>query len=151
MRRATFIRILSGIKLVSNNVSSVENFNNKSLITVRVPEIVGDSPKKIKSFLKVLSYCSYYSIMSDGKELLVTLEFQWEQHSFIPMSLRALFYWIITWFQFDIAALFEEYLWCSGLRRTKSTQRSRGHKSTGRKLRASGQINCSKISQTCLK
>lgn len=78
MRRSTFIRILTGIKLVSNNVSSVENFNNKALITVRVPEIVGDSPKMIKAFRKVLSYCSYYSIKPDNNELLVTLEFQWE-------------------------------------------------------------------------
>ena len=78
MRRATFIRILAGIKLVSNNVSSVENFNNKSLIIVRVPEIIGESPKKIRSFLKVLSYCSYYSIKPDGKEIVLTMEFQWE-------------------------------------------------------------------------
>jgi len=78
MRRATFIRILAGVRLISNNVSCVENFNNKSLIIVRIPEIIGESRRMIKSFLKVLSLCSYYSIKSDGKELLVTLEFQWE-------------------------------------------------------------------------
>lgn len=78
MKRSTFIRILTGIELVSNNVSCVENFNNKALITLRVPQIAGDSRKKIRSLLKVISHCSYYSIKPDGKELLVTLEFQWE-------------------------------------------------------------------------
>lgn len=78
MKRATFIRILTGIKLVSNNVSVVENFNNKALVTVRVPEITGESHKQFRSFQKLLSYCSYYSIRPDGNELLVTLSFSWE-------------------------------------------------------------------------
>lgn len=78
MRRSTFIRILSGIKLVSNNVSVVENFNNKALVTIRVPEITGESPKQIRSFQKVLSYCSYYSIKPEGDELIVTLSFEWK-------------------------------------------------------------------------
>ncbi|SHJ91999.1 hypothetical protein [Propionispora hippei] len=78
MKRATFIRILTGIKLVSNNVSVVENFNNKALITIRVPEIVGESPKQIRSFQKLISHCSYYNIRPDGDELTLTLEFQWE-------------------------------------------------------------------------
>jgi len=80
VRRATFIRILAGIKLISNNVSCVENFNNQALITVRIPEISGDSPKKIRSFRKVLSYCSYYSVRADGKDILVTMEFRWDRH-----------------------------------------------------------------------
>ncbi|VBB05234.1 Hypothetical protein LUCI_0441 [Lucifera butyrica] len=78
MRRATFIRILAGIKLVSNNVSIVENFNNKALVTIRVPEIVGESPKQFRSLKKVLSYCSYYSIRPDDDELVITLEFEWQ-------------------------------------------------------------------------
>ncbi len=78
MRRSTFIRILSGIKLVSNNVSVVENFNNKALVIIRVPEITGESPKQFRSFQKVLSYCSYYSIKPEGDELIVTLSFEWK-------------------------------------------------------------------------
>ena len=78
MKRATFIRILAGIKLVSNNVSVVENFNNKALITIQVPEIIGETPKQFRSFQKVLSYCSYYSIRPEGEGLVVTLEFEWE-------------------------------------------------------------------------
>ena len=78
MRRATFIRILTAIKLLSNNVSVVENFNNKALVTVRVPEITGDSPKQFRSVRKVLSYCSYYNIRPEAGELVVTLEFSWE-------------------------------------------------------------------------
>lgn len=78
MKRSTFIRILSGIKLVSNNVSIVENFQNKALVTVRVPEITGQSPKQIRSFQKVLSSCSYYSIKPDGDQLTITLSFEWD-------------------------------------------------------------------------
>lgn len=78
MKRATFIRILTGIKLVSNNVSIVENFNNKALITVRVPELTAESPKQIRSLQKVLTRSSYYSIKPDGDELTITLEFEWE-------------------------------------------------------------------------
>jgi hypothetical protein len=78
MRRSTFIRILSGIKLVSNNVSVVENFNNKALVIIRVPEITGESRKQFRSFQKVLSYCSYYSIKPEGDELIVTLSFEWK-------------------------------------------------------------------------
>lgn len=78
MRRSTFIRILSGIKLVSNNVSVVENFNNKALVIIRVPEITGESAKQFRSFQKVLSYCSYYSIKPEGDELIVTLSFEWD-------------------------------------------------------------------------
>lgn len=77
MRRETFIRILTAIKLVSNNVSVVENFNNKALVTVRVPEIVGDSHKQFRSFRKVLSYCSYFSVKPEAGELVVTMEFEW--------------------------------------------------------------------------
>jgi hypothetical protein len=78
MKRATFIRILTGIKMVSNNVSVVENFKNKALVTVQVPEIIGESPKQVRSFRKVLSYCSYYSIKPERDGLLVTLEFEWQ-------------------------------------------------------------------------
>lgn len=78
MKRSTFIRILSGIKLVSNNVSIVENFQNKALVIIRVPEITGESPKQFRSFQKVLSSCSYYSIKPDGDQLLVTLTFEWD-------------------------------------------------------------------------
>ncbi|XEQ95131.1 hypothetical protein SCACP_40340 [Sporomusa carbonis] len=78
MKRSTFIRILSGIKLVSNNVSVVENFKNKALVIIRVPEITGESPKHFRSFQKVLSNCSYYSIKPEGDELVVTLTFEWK-------------------------------------------------------------------------
>jgi hypothetical protein len=64
--------------MVSNNVSVVENFNNKALVTVQVPEIIGESPKQFRSFQKVLSYCSYYSIKPERDGLLVTLEFEWQ-------------------------------------------------------------------------
>ena len=78
MRRANFIRILTAIKLVSNNVSVIENFNKKALVTIRVPEIVGDSPKQFRTLRKVLSYCSYFSVRAEDGELVVTLEFNWE-------------------------------------------------------------------------
>lgn len=78
MKRTNFIRILTAIKLVSNNVSVIENFNNKALVTVRVPEIAGDSPKQFRTLRKVLSYCSYFSVRAEEDELLVTLEFNWE-------------------------------------------------------------------------
>lgn len=78
MKRATFIRILTGMKLVSNNVSVVENFNNKALVTVRIPEIVGESPKQFRSLQKVLSYASYYSIRPEGNELILTLQYEWK-------------------------------------------------------------------------
>ena len=78
MKRATFIRILTGIKLVSNNVSIVENFNNKALITVRVPELVAESPKQNRSLQKVFTRSSYYSIKPEGDELTITLEFEWD-------------------------------------------------------------------------
>ncbi|MBP2650014.1 MAG: hypothetical protein H6Q74_839 [Firmicutes bacterium] len=77
MKRAMFIRILTGIKLVSNNVSVVENFNNKAMVIIRVPEIIGETPKQIRSFQKVLGWASYYSIKPDGDGLIVTLEFEW--------------------------------------------------------------------------
>ena len=77
MKRATFIRILTGIKLVSNNVSSVENFKNRALVSIRVPEILGESPKQIRSFQKVLSRSNYYNIKPEGNELIITLEFEW--------------------------------------------------------------------------
>lgn len=79
MRRELFIRILSAIKLVSNNVSVVENFNNKALVTIRVPEIAGDSPKQFRSLRKILSYCSYINIKPEDGELVVILEFSWDQ------------------------------------------------------------------------
>lgn len=79
MRRETFIRILTAIKLISNNVSVVENFNNKALVTVRVPEIAGDSPKKFRTLRTVLSYCSYFSVRPEDGELVVTMEFSWDQ------------------------------------------------------------------------
>jgi hypothetical protein len=78
MRRSNFIRILTAIKLISNNVSVIENFNKKALVTVRVPEIVGDSPKQLRTLRKALSYCSYFNIKAEEGELLVTLEFNWE-------------------------------------------------------------------------
>ncbi|MDF2572849.1 MAG: hypothetical protein K0R55_4453 [Sporomusa sp.] len=78
MKRSTFIRILSGIKLVSNNVSIVENFQNKALVIIRVPEITGESTKQFRSFQKVLSLSSYYSIKPDGDQLTVTLTFEWD-------------------------------------------------------------------------
>ncbi|BBB91175.1 MAG TPA: hypothetical protein PKA28_11465 [Methylomusa anaerophila] len=77
MRRATFIRILTAIKLVSNNVSVVENFNNKALVTIRVREITGESAKQFRSFRKVLSYCSYFNVKAEDGGLAVTLEFEW--------------------------------------------------------------------------
>ncbi len=78
MKRSTFIRILSGIKLVSNNVSIVENFQNKALVIIRVPEVTGESAKQFRSFQKVLSSASYYNIKPDGDQLLVTLTFEWD-------------------------------------------------------------------------
>lgn len=78
MRRAAFIRMLTAIKLISNNVSVVENFNNKALITIRVPEISGESPKQFRTLRNVLSYCTYYSIRPEAGELAITLEFSWE-------------------------------------------------------------------------
>jgi hypothetical protein len=78
MNRATFIRILTAIKLISNNVSVIENFRNKALVTIQVPEIVGDSNKQLRSLRKVLSYCSYVSIKAESGGLVVTLEFDWE-------------------------------------------------------------------------
>lgn len=78
MRRAAFIRVLTAIKLISNNVSVIENFNNKALITVRVPEITGDSTKQFRTLRKVLSYCSYLSVRAEEGELVVTLEFNLE-------------------------------------------------------------------------
>lgn len=77
MKRTTFIRILTGIKLVSNNVSVVENFNNKALVIIRVPEIAGESLKQVRTFKKVLSYCSYYNIKPEDDGLIITLEFEW--------------------------------------------------------------------------
>lgn len=78
MKRATFIRILAAIKLVSNNVSVVENFNNKALVIMKVPEIIGESPKQFRSFHKLLSYSSYYSIKPDNNGLILTLEYEWQ-------------------------------------------------------------------------
>lgn len=78
MKRATFIRILTGIKLVSNNVSVVENFNNKALVNIRVPEVIAESPKQFRSLKKILSYCSYFSIRPEGDGLIVTLAFEWK-------------------------------------------------------------------------
>lgn len=78
MKRATFIRILAAIKLVSNNVSVVENFNNKALVTLKIPEIVGESSKQFRSFQKLLSYSSYYSIKPDTNGLVITLEYEWK-------------------------------------------------------------------------
>lgn len=78
MRRAKFLRILSAIKLVSNNVSIVENFNNKALVTIKVPEITGESPKQIRSFQKLLSHSTYYSVKPEGSELIITLTFEWD-------------------------------------------------------------------------
>jgi len=78
MNRATFIRILTAIKLISNNVSVIENFRNKALVTIQVPEIVGDSTKQLRSLRKILSYCSYFSIKAEAGGLVVTLEFDWE-------------------------------------------------------------------------
>ncbi len=78
MKRATFVRILAAIKLVSNNVSVVENFNNKALVTLKVPEIIGESPKQFRSFQKLLSYASYYSIKPEANGLLITLQYEWQ-------------------------------------------------------------------------
>lgn len=78
MNRATFIRILTAIKLVSNNVSVIENFRNKALITIQVPEVVGESAKQLRSLRKVLSYCSYVNIKPENDGLVVTLEFEWD-------------------------------------------------------------------------
>ena len=78
MKRATFIRILAAIKLISNNVSVIENFNNSALITVRVPEITGESVKQFRYYRKVLSHCSYFGIRAEDNDLIVTLKFEWE-------------------------------------------------------------------------
>ena len=78
MRRETFIRILTAIKLISNNITVVENFNNKALVIVRVPKIAGDSPKQLRSLRKILSHCSYFSVQPEAGELAVTMEFNWE-------------------------------------------------------------------------
>lgn len=76
MKRSTLVRIINTIRLVSNNVTVVENYKGKALVMVRVPSIVGESPQQQKSFRKLLSYASYYSIVPENTELLVTLEFQ---------------------------------------------------------------------------
>ncbi|MBP2644855.1 MAG: hypothetical protein H6Q75_295 [Firmicutes bacterium] len=77
MKRVTFIRILTGIKLVSNNVSVVENFKNKAMVIVRVDEIMAETPKQIRSLQKVFGRAKYYSIKPEGDGLTVTLEFSW--------------------------------------------------------------------------
>ena len=77
MRRSTVIRILKTIRQVSNNVSVVENFNNKSLVIFTIPYIIGETPLQQKSFQKLLVYASYYKIVPDNNELVVTVEFEW--------------------------------------------------------------------------
>ncbi|WP_312338483.1 hypothetical protein [Anaerospora hongkongensis] len=76
MKRSTFIRIAKTIRQASNNVTVVENFNNKALVLIRIPSIIGESPQQQKSFRKLLAYASYYSIVPENEALLITLEFQ---------------------------------------------------------------------------
>jgi len=78
MRRVTILRILAAIKLVSNNVSIVENFNNKALVTFKVPEIIGETPKQHRLFQKLLAYSTYYSIKPEGNDLAIILTFEWK-------------------------------------------------------------------------
>lgn len=78
MKRSSFIRILNTIKLVSNNVSVVENFNNKALVAFKIPKIIGETPIQQKSFQKLLSHASYYCIVPENAELEITLEFEWK-------------------------------------------------------------------------
>lgn len=78
MKRSTFIRILKTIKLVSNNVSVVENFNRKSLVIFKTPAILGETPVQQKSFQKLLAYASYYKIIPENNELVITVEFDWQ-------------------------------------------------------------------------
>jgi hypothetical protein len=78
MRRVIILRILSAIKLISNNVSVVENFNNKALVTFKVPAIIGETHKQRRLFQKLLAYSTYYSIKPEGSDLIIILTFEWK-------------------------------------------------------------------------
>jgi hypothetical protein len=75
MKRSTFIRILNTIKKVSNNVSAVENFNNKSLVVFKMATIIGETSLQQKGFRKLVGYASYFKIIPEGDELVITVEF----------------------------------------------------------------------------
>lgn len=78
MKRSHFIKILNAIKLVSNNVSTVENFNNKALMRFKMAAVRGESPKQQKTFQKLLVYSSCYSIVAENYELVITVKFDLE-------------------------------------------------------------------------
>ncbi|MDR3563653.1 MAG: hypothetical protein P4N59_19770 [Negativicutes bacterium] len=75
MKRGSFIRILKTIKLVSNNVSVVENFKNKALVVFKIPFIIGETPLQQKAFRKLVTYASYFKIAPDNEEIVLTVEF----------------------------------------------------------------------------
>lgn len=75
MKRSTFIRILKTIKQVSNNVSAVENFNHRALAVFRIPCIIGETPLQQKAFQKLVTYASYFRIVPENGELVVTVQF----------------------------------------------------------------------------
>ncbi|MBP1763727.1 MAG: hypothetical protein H6Q65_785 [Firmicutes bacterium] len=78
MKRSTFIRILAKINTISNDVSVVENFNNKSLITFNVPMIIGETSLQKKAFERLLHYATYYKIVPENDQLAITVTFAWE-------------------------------------------------------------------------
>jgi len=75
VKRSTFIRILKTIKQVSNNVSTVENFNNKALVVFKIPSIIGETAMQQKAFQKFVAYASYFRIIPENEELQITAEF----------------------------------------------------------------------------
>jgi hypothetical protein len=75
MKRSTFIRILKAIKQVSNNVSTVENFNNKALVVFKIPSVIGETPLQQKAFRKLVNHASYFRIVPENEELVITVEF----------------------------------------------------------------------------
>lgn len=77
MKRSTFLRILKTINLVSNNVSTVENFNHKAIVVFKIPAIIGETPIQQKAFRKLIFYASYFKIVPEDNVLVVTAEFDW--------------------------------------------------------------------------
>ncbi|HMM23056.1 MAG TPA: hypothetical protein PKA10_20295 [Selenomonadales bacterium] len=75
MHRGKFVEILEGIKNNFNNVSVIENFRNKALVTIRTPAIVVESKVRQRVFRQVLDNCTNYSIRPESNELTITLEF----------------------------------------------------------------------------
>lgn len=75
MKRGSFIRILKTIKLVSNNVSVVENFSRKALVVFKIPSIIGETPMQQKAFRKLVAHASYFKIAPENEEVVLTVEF----------------------------------------------------------------------------